>query len=154
MGAADLNFDERMDKMNRVERSNLVAQHADAPAHPVGVVLACCAGIVALTVLVAAGGAWTTDRKAQASTQASYRGEATARAGSTEEHRRDLFDERRARFTSSASDQVAVAVPGEDTRRPARALPAAAASFATSLSKICSGGPDGGMDATGNQCSE
>ena len=60
------------------------------------------------------------------------------RSPSAAEHRKQVFDERRARFdaaASTAAERVAAAMKAEDD-----------------AGSTCSGGADGGMDASGNQC--
>jgi hypothetical protein len=60
------------------------------------------------------------------------------RPPSAAEHRKQVFDERRARFDAAAS--------------PAAQQFAAATKADAASASTCSGGTDGGMDATGNEC--
>jgi hypothetical protein len=144
-----------MDIMNSMERQRLVSTLSDEPAHALGVVLKCCIGLFLLTLLVAIGGGWGNDGTATVSRGDSQHAEAASHPGNAAAHRREVFDERRARFESKASaDQYAAVAPFAEANAYARPPSAARVSSQSPQAQNCSGGPDGGMDANGNQCSE
>ena len=98
--------------------------------------LGVCLGVLALLVVMGRSERAIPDAQGARVTAAAPA--AVPRPPSAAEHRKQVFDERRTRFdaaTSIAAQRVAAATKAEgDT------------------GATCSGGADGGMDATGNQC--
>jgi len=126
-----INFYERVDIMNATRLQRLASISPDEPARCVGVVVKCGICLAVLTLLVVIGNQQEGGVGLETRGSAPYAASAARLAGAAT-HRKEVFDERRARFTGSETDRNVA-----ETALPANG---------------CSGGADGGMDATGNQC--
>jgi hypothetical protein len=112
-----INFDERVDIMNTTERQRLASTLSDEPAHALGVVLKCAVCLALLTLLVVIGGnQGKPDTAPEARVSAPHAASATKLTGAAA-HRKEVFDERRARFAGNASERhVAKTAPVTDAQ--------------------------------------
>lgn len=160
--------------MNSAERQKLVKAYLhertwprqtrrfDRPAHLLAVILKCgvCLALLALVVVIGTSldkAGMPKDALGNAPHPASV-----AESSSVAAHRKEVFDERRARFDGNAPGEAlpthaevaaAFAIPAS---RPAAAVisPPNPAKSQGVTESTCSGGADGGMDANGSQCSK
>jgi hypothetical protein len=140
--------------MNTTERQRLASTMSNEPTHALGVVLKCGICLALLTLLVAIGGSWVNDGGATETRDSAPHATSAAKLTGAAAHRKEVFDERRARFDSNVSvGQFAAVTPYAEAKAYARPPTADRVSQSTPAQN-CSGGPDGGMDANGNQCSE
>ena len=151
--------------MNSKEREQLVKSHAneragspraEAPgrkgrwypesASHLGLMLKCgvCLALVALLVVIGSGeekAGTARDGRSDAAHPAAVTKSSTAAA-----HRKEVFDDRRARFEGNAlAPANRFAAAGNAPTDPAKSD--------SSPDATCSGGAEGGMDANGSQCS-
>jgi hypothetical protein len=108
-------FDERVDIMNTTKRQRLVSTLSDESTRALGVVLKCGICLALLTLLVVIG---VSEEKvgvpADALDSVSHAASAAKLSGAAA-HRKEVFDERRARFAGSASEHlVAKTAPAAD----------------------------------------
>jgi hypothetical protein len=98
-------FDERVDIMNSTERQRLVSTMADEPTRALGVVLKCGICLALLTLLVVIGGAREKEGAAPEARGSAPHSAAVAKLPSAAAHRKEVFDDRRARFAGNASER-------------------------------------------------
>jgi hypothetical protein len=108
-------FDERVDIMNTTERQRLLSTMADAPTQALAVVLKCAVCLALLTLLVVVGGNRETDGVAPGARGSAPYAASAAELSGAATHRKEVFDERRARFAGNASERrVAETAPAAD----------------------------------------
>jgi hypothetical protein len=93
--------------MSNLERQRLMSRFANEPTRPVAAMIKCAVGLAVLALLAVIGnGADSGDPRESiaGSTQ-------SAPAGAAGAHRKEVFDDRRARFSADATPQRAESTP-------------------------------------------
>lgn len=132
--------------MHSTERRMLVSSMSGESGYSFGATMISSI-IVALLALMAVGGALKYATAPQPGSPANFASDAILPSAAA--HRKAVFDDRRARFMGTAAQ------PGVSVLAASATIALARTPAGESISEAdCSGGADGGMAATGNQCSE
>lgn len=123
--------------MNSAERERLMREMSGEPARPVGTLITCAVGLGVVALLAAIGNSAMESHAVAPEAVPTYAGVHPATGGAADADRKKMFDERRARFAGEAPRHLDASTDGH---------------VANYVALSCSGGPDGGMDATGNEC--
>ena len=103
--------------MNTTKRKGLVSILSDEPAYGLGVVLKCGVCLALLTLLVVIGVSEGTDGDRANARRTVPHAAPAAKLTAAAAHRKEVFDERRARFAGTASerpvDETASVAPAE-----------------------------------------
>ena len=91
--------------MNTTRRQRLVSTMSDEPTYALGVVLKCGICLALLTLLVVIGSTREEDGVASDARGSAPHAMAAAKFGGAAAHRKEVFDERRARFAGNASER-------------------------------------------------
>jgi hypothetical protein len=110
-----VNFNERVDIVNMTERQKLLSNMADAPTHAFAVVLKCAVCLALLTLLVVIGSTREKDGVAPEARGSAPHAMSAAKLSGAAAHRKEVFDDRRARFAGNAPERhVAGTAPVAD----------------------------------------
>jgi hypothetical protein len=102
---SSIDFNERVDIVNMTERQKLVSNMADAPTHALAVVLKCAVCLVLLTLLVVIGSTREEGGVAPEARGSAPHALSAAKLSGAAAHRKEVFDERRARFAGNAPER-------------------------------------------------
>ena len=118
--------------------------HSNEPASRLGLMLKCAAGVAVVALLVVIGSGEDKAGMGKDARSNAARTATVTQSSSAAADRKEVFDARRARFEGNDP------IPGK--RYAAAVAPPDSANSKGIADATCSGGVDGGMDASGSKC--